>query len=189
MALDGKTVAILIAPQGTEEVEFTKPKEALEQAGASVVVVSLKDGPAKAVNGDLEPGGEHAVHKTIGQVRAEDFDGIVIPGGTVGADRLRADKGVVALVHEMVAQGKPVAAICHGPWVLVEAGIVKGRELTSFPSLQTDIRNAGGTWTDAEVVTDSGLVTSRKPDDLPAFCAKLVEEIGEGRHSKMARSA
>lgn len=188
MKLDGKSVAILISHEGTEEVEFVKPKEALEGAGARVTVISQKSGAAKAVNGDLNPGGEHPVDMTFAEADADQFDAVVIPGGTVGADHLRADKDAVAFVRHFVEQQKPVAAICHGPWVLVEADVLKGRTLTSYPSLQTDIRNAGGTWQDSEVVVDSGLVTSRKPDDLPAFCAKLIEEVAEGKHGDMARS-
>ncbi|WP_128254364.1 type 1 glutamine amidotransferase domain-containing protein [Falsirhodobacter deserti] len=189
MKLDGKSVAILIANSGTEEVEFLKPKEALENAGAKVTVISEKAEAAQAVNGDLEPAGKHEVDTTFAEADATRFDAVVIPGGTVGADHLRADKDAVAFVRHFVEQEKPVAAICHGPWLLVEADVVKGRTLTSFPSLQTDIRNAGGTWEDKEVVVDSGLVTSRNPDDLPAFCAKLVEEVAEGKHADMGRSA
>ncbi|MBZ4690505.1 MAG: pfpI [Cereibacter sp.] len=189
MQLSKKTIAILIASRGTEEPEFIEPKKALEQAGATVVVVGLKAGEAETVNGDLDPGGKYRVDKTVSEVSAEEFDGLVIPGGSVGADRLRADTATVQLIHAFFAQGKPVGAICHAPWTLVEADVLKGRTLTSYPSVKTDIRNAGGTWVDQEVVTDQGLVTSRTPKDLPAFCAKLVEEFGEGRHKGQARSA
>lgn len=189
MKLNGKSVAILIADEGTEEVEFLKPKEALEAAGAKVTVVGMTSEPAQAVNGDLKMAGTHKVDTTFDSADASDFDAVVIPGGTVGADHLRADKKAVAFVRQFVEQQKPVAAICHGPWLLVEADVIKGRTLTSFPSLQTDIRNAGGLWQDQEVICDSGLVTSRKPDDLPAFCDKLVEEVAEGRHRDMSRSA
>ncbi|MCP3735761.1 type 1 glutamine amidotransferase [Sphingomonas sp. RP10(2022)] len=189
MTLDGKTIAILIAPRGTEEPEFAKPKAAVEQAGGNVVVVGLEAGEAQSVNHDLDPGATFAVDKAVRDVSADDFDGLVIPGGSVGADKLRGSQPVVDFVHAFFAAGKPVAAICHAPWTLVEADVVKGRTLTSFPTLQTDIRNAGGTWVDREVVVDQGLVTSRNPDDLPAFCAKLVEEFAEGRHAEQAVSA
>lgn len=189
MQLNGKSIALLISPKGTEEVEFTKPREALQAAGAKVIVVSSSTDDAKAVNGDLEPGGSYAVDITFTEANADDFDGVVIPGGTVGADTLRAEKDAVDFIRRFIEQGKPVGAICHGPWLLVEADVVRGRTVTSYPSLQTDIRNAGGTWVDQEVVVDQGLVTSRKPDDLPAFCAKLVEEFAEGRHEGQTRSA
>lgn len=189
MTLEGKTIAILIAPRGTEEPEFAQPKAAVEQAGGKVVVVSLETGDAQSVNNDLDPGKTFPVDKAIGDVSAADFDGLIIPGGSVGADKLRGSKAVVAFVHDFFRQEKPVAAICHAPWTLVEADVVKGRTLTSFATLQTDIRNAGGTWVDQEVVVDQGLVTSRTPDDLPAFCAKLVEEFAEGKHAEQAVSA
>jgi len=175
MTLDGKKIAILIAPRGTEEPEFEKPRQAVEQAGGAVTVISLETGDAESVNNDLDPGKTFAVDQAIGHVVAEDFDGLVIPGGSVGADKLRGSDAVVAFVKAFFDAGKPVAAICHAPWTLIEAGVVEGRTLTSFPTLRTDIRNAGGTWVDQEVVVDQGLVTSRNPDDLPAFCAKMVE--------------
>lgn len=187
--LSGKTIALLIAPRGTEDPEFAKPKAALEEAGATVTVISLEAGTAKTVNQDLDPGSDYPVDQTIGDVRADSFDGLVIPGGTVGADKLRGSEQVVAFVHDFFAAGKPVGAICHAPWTLVEADVVKGRTLTSYPTLQTDIENAGGTWVDQEVCVDQGLVTSRNPHDLPAFCAKLIEEFAEGRHAEQAASA
>lgn len=189
MKLDGKTIAILIAPRGTEEPEFAQPKAAVEQAGGTVVVIGLEAGEAQSVNNDLDPGATFTVEKAISDVSASDFDALIIPGGSVGADKLRGSKAVVAFVHDFFAAGKPVAAICHAPWTLVEADVVEGRALTSFPTLQTDIRNAGGTWVDRQVVVDQGLVTSRNPDDLPAFCAKLVEEFCEGHHAEQAVSA
>lgn len=186
--LQGRKVALLIASAGTEEPEFVEPKKALEAAGATVHVMSSEAGEVQAVNSDLEPGGTYTADKAFSEVSANDYDALVIPGGTVGADKLRGDKDAVALIRRFFEQAKPVGAICHAPWTLIEAGVVKGRTLTSYPTLQTDLLNAGATWQDAEVVTDQGLVTSRNPDDLPAFCAKLIEEFGEGNHKGQARS-
>ncbi|MCW1430867.1 type 1 glutamine amidotransferase domain-containing protein [Novosphingobium sp. JCM 18896] len=181
MSLEGKSIAILVAPRGTEEPEFVEPKCAAEQAGAEVTVISLKSGKAKTNNKDLDPGGEYPIDTTFAEVSANAFDGLIIPGGCVGADKLRADKDAVAFVKAFFDQEKPVAAICHAPWLLVEANVVAGRRLTSFSSIRTDIENAGGSWVDEEVIVDEALITSRTPDDLPAFCAKLVEGFAKGR--------
>lgn len=186
--LNGKKIAYLISPQGTERVEFTDPKKALEDAGADVDVISIQSGEAQTMDNDAEPAAKFPVDKTFKDVASSDYDGLVIPGGTVGADTLRGDADAVSFIRSFFEQQKPVGAICHAPWTLIEAGVVEGRTLTSFPTLQTDIRNAGGTWVDEEVVTDQGLVTSRNPNDIPAFSAKIVEEFAEGKHEGQARS-
>jgi protease I len=187
--LKGKKIAIVLAPVGTEQAEFEQPKQAVEDAGATVDVVGLQVGDAQTMNSDVNPGDTFTVEKTFSEVSADEYDGLVIPGGTVGADNLRASDEAVSFMRSFFEQAKPVGVICHGPWTLVEAGVLEGRTLTSYPSLQTDISNAGGNWVDEEVVTDQGLVTSRNPDDLPAFCDKIVEEFAEGRHEDQARCA
>jgi protease I len=180
--LSGMHVAIL-ATDGVEQVELTEPMQALKDAGAHPIVVSPKDGSIKAWQHD-HWGDQIPVDMTLSDARADDFEALMLPGGVMNPDHLRMDKTAVQFVKDFFTAGKPIAAICHAPWMLVEAGVVKGRTLTSWPSLQTDIRNAGGDWVDREVVTDQGLVTSRKPDDIPAFNRKMIEEFAEGVHNR-----
>jgi protease I len=187
--LQGKKIAILLAPVGSEQVEFEEPKKAIEDTGGTVDVVGLQTGDAQTMNSDVNPGDTFTVEKTFSEVSADEYEGLVVPGGTVGADKLRGSDEAVSFIHSFFEQAKPVGVICHGPWTLVEADVVEGRTLTSYPTLQTDIRNAGGNWVDEEVVTDQGLVTSRNPDDVPAFCSKIVEEFAEGKHEDHRKSA
>jgi protease I len=174
--LEGKTIAF-IAAEGVEQVELTEPWKAVEQAGGTPELISLESGQVQAFN-HLDKGDTFTVDHTASEADAARYDGLVMPGGVANPDFLRIDDA-----------GKPVAVICHGPWTLIDAGVVKGRTLTSWPSLETDLRNAGATWVDEEVHVDQGLVSSRKPDDLPAFCAKLVEEMAEGVHEGQRQSA
>jgi protease I len=171
-----------------EEVELAEPWKALEQAGAELELVSLEEGEIQGFN-HYDKAGSFKVDKTVEEVMASDYDGLVLPGGVGNPDNLRQNENAVAFVRDFFEQGKPVGAICHAPWTLVEAGVVRGRTLTSFPSLQTDIRNAGGNWVDEEVHVDNGLVTSRRPDDIPSFNRKLIEEFAEGRHEQQAAKA
>jgi deglycase len=179
--LDGKTIAFLVANEGAEQVELTEPWKAVEEAGGTPELISIEPGRIQAFN-HLDKGDTFSVDRTVSDADASRYDALVLPGGVANPDFLRADDDAVAFVRAFFDDAKPVAAICHGPWTLIDAGVVKGRTLTSWPSLETDLRNAGATWVDEEVHVDEGLVTSRKPDDLPAFCAKLVEEFCEGRH-------
>ncbi|WP_040919285.1 type 1 glutamine amidotransferase domain-containing protein [Saccharomonospora glauca] len=186
--LTGRRVAFLVAPEGTEQVELTEPWKAVENAGGRPELISTKSGDVQAFN-HLDKGDTFSVDKTVAEASVDDYDGLVLPGGVANPDLLRTDADAVSFVREFFTRQKPVAVICHGPWTLIEADVVRGRRLTSWPSLRTDLRNAGAEWVDEEVVVDNGLVSSRKPDDLPAFCSKLVEEIAEGKHSKQTASA
>ena len=179
--LQGKTIAI-IAADGVEQPELEQPRDAITQAGGRTELLSLETGEIQAVNSDINPSITFEVDKAIADASVEDYDGVLLPGGVANPDTLRQDEDVIRFLQDFFKTGKPVGVICHGPWTLVEADLVRGRTLTSYPSIRTDIRNAGGTWVDEEVVVDEGLVSSRKPDDLPAFCAKLVEEYAEGAH-------
>ena len=178
-SLSDTTVAILLAPRGTEEPEFTEPREALTDAGATVDVVGVETGEVQTVNNDLEPGGSYEVEKSFSEVSADDYDGLVVPGGSVGADELRADEECVEFVWQFVEADKPTGVICHGPWVLAEADVLDGRTVTSYSSIQTDLRNAGAEWVDEEAAVDGHLVTSRNPDDLDAFCEAVVDQLAQ----------
>jgi protease I len=180
--LAGKRIAIL-ATDGFEQSELIQPRKALLNAGASVDIVSLKEGSIQGMNHD-EKGEKVEVDVAVAGANEADYDALMLPGGVANPDRLRTDEKAVAFVRAFVAADKPIAAICHGPWTLIEAGAVEGKTVTSWPSLKTDLENAGAKWVDREVVTDRGLVTSRKPDDLAAFCPKMIEEFREGLHKQ-----
>ena len=187
--LRDRRVAILAA-DGVERVELEQPRQAVQDAGAQVELLSIQDGEIAARNNDLEDAGTFTVDRVVGDASVDDYDALLLPGGTVNPDKLRMDQGAVNFVREFFNSGKPVAAICHGPWTLLEAGVLPGRRITSFPSLRTDLRNGGADVVDEQVVVDQGLVSSRSPDDLPAFCEKIVEEFAEGRHERrMERAA
>jgi len=179
--LKGKRIAVLVANEGVEQVELTEPTEAVEAAGADVDLLAPEAGEIQAFN-HLEKGERFDVDRVVGEADAADYDALVLPGGVANPDLLRTDDGAIEFIRAFFAAGKPVGVICHGPWSLIEAGVVAGRTLTSWPSLQTDLRNAGAEWVDEEVHVDNGLVSSRNPDDLPAFKAKIVEEFAEGVH-------
>jgi protease I len=178
--LKGKRVAFLFT-DGAEQVEVTEPLEAVRKAGAETDIVSLEKGEVEMWK-HFDKGDKMTAEVAVADANPSDYDGLVLPGGVANPDQLRLNKDAVKFVRGFFEQDKPVGVICHGPWMLVETGVAKGRKVTSWPSLQTDLRNAGADWVDEEVVVDNGLVTSRKPDDLPAFCAKIVEEFAEGKH-------
>jgi protease I len=180
--LNGKRIAFLAA-DGVEQVELTEPWKAVEQAGGAPELVSLAEGEIQGFE-HFDKADRFRVDEPVAGADPSDYDALVLPGGVINPDILRTDRDAMGFVRAFFEQGKPVGAICHGPWSLVEAGVVEGRTVTSWPSLKTDIENAGGTWVDEEIVVDRGLFTSRKPDDLPAFCAKLVEEVAEGVHAE-----
>ena len=185
-SLTGKRVAIL-ATDGVEQVELTEPRKALDAAGAKTRVVSPKPGSIRGWN-HTEWGEQIPVDLSLDSASPDDFDALLLPGGVMNPDHLRTNRSAVNFVRAFFEAGKPVAAICHGPWMLVEADVARGRNVTSWPSLQTDLRNAGANWTDSQVVTDHGLVTSRKPDDIPAFNKKMIEEFAEGVHDEQRSS-
>jgi protease I len=178
--LTGKRIAFLVAP-AFERVELTEPWKAVEEAGGTPELVSLQAGEVYSME-HHDKSTTFTVDRTVDQASADEYAGLVLPGGVANPDELRTHQDAVGFVRSFFDQGKPVAVICHGPWPLIEAGVLRGRTITSWPSLQTDVRNAGGTWVDEEVHVDDGLVSSRKPDDLPAFCDKLIEEFAEGVH-------
>ena len=185
--LKGKRIAIIAADM-VEQVELVEPRKALEAVGAETELVSMKSGTIQGFE-HFDKAETHTVDRTVEEADPADYDGLLIPGGVGNPDLMRGDENMVAFTHAFFEQGKPVAAICHGPWMLVEAGVVRDRKLTSWPTLRTDIRNAGGNWVDEQVVVDGGLVTSRKPDDIPAFNAKMIEEFAEGIHAAQREKA
>ena len=185
--LDGKKVAILVT-DGFEQVEMTKPREALNEAGAETKIVSLKPGKIQGMH-HADKGDKFDVDLTLDEARPEEFDALMIPGGLMNPDALRSNDDALEFTRHFFREGKPVAAICHGPWVLIDAGVVRGRTLTSWPAIKTDVKNAGGKWVNEQVVVDNGLVTSRQPDDIPAFNKKMIEEFCEGRHKAMTTAA
>jgi protease I len=185
--LQGKRIAFVVAPEGAEQVELTEPWKAIENEGGKPELISTEEGEVQAFN-HLDKGDTFKVDRTVQAADASEYDGLVLPGGVANPDLLRMDGDAVAFIRGFFEQGKPVGVICHGPWTLVEADVLRGRKITSFPSVRTDIQNAGGNWVDEEVVVDNGLVSSRNPDDLPAFCAKIVEEFCEGVHEGQRQS-
>jgi deglycase len=186
--LQGKRVAFLVANEGVEQVELEKPLEAVREAGAEADLLAPEEGEVQAFN-HLDKGDTFSADRAVGDADAGEYDALVLPGGVANPDQLRTKPEAVEFARAFFEAGKPVGVICHGPWTLVEADVVRGRTLTSWPSLETDLRNAGAEWVDEEVHVDQGLISSRKPDDLPAFCAKVVEEIAEGIHQEQKAAA
>jgi protease I len=185
--LEGKRIAFLVANEGIEQIELTEPWKAVEQAGGKPELIAPESGEAQAFN-HLDKADTFPVDRTAADASADDYDGLVLPGGVANPDNLRTHEEAIEFIRAFFKAGKPVGVICHGPWTLVEADVLKGRTITSWPSVKTDIVNAGGNWVDEEVVVDAGLVSSRNPDDLPAFCAKIVEEFCEGVHEGQRES-
>jgi deglycase len=185
--LQGKRIAFLVASEGIEQVELTEPWKAIEEAGGTPELISTEAGEVQAFN-HLDKADRFKVDRTVDEADPSEYDGLVLPGGVANPDNLRMHPGAVAFARGFFEQAKPVGVICHGPWTLVEAEVVRGRTITSWPSVKTDLRNAGANWVDEEVVVDEGLVSSRNPDDLPAFCAKIVEEFCEGQHEGQRQS-
>jgi protease I len=179
--LQGKTIAILVANEGIEQVELTEPRKALQEAGAQTHLIAPEPGEAQAMN-HLDKADRFPVDRTVSESRPEEYDGVMLPGGVANPDNLRMHDDAVQFLSHFFNEGKPVAAICHAPWMIIQAGAARGRTVTSWPSLQTDLRNAGATWVDEQVIVDQGLVTSRAPNDIPAFNAKMIEEFAEGPH-------
>ncbi|MDG4829953.1 type 1 glutamine amidotransferase [Solwaraspora sp. WMMD1047] len=177
------------AADGVEDVEYTQSRAAAEQAGAEIHLISLTSGEIQSMNQDINPDNRYRVDRTLDEANPADYDALLLPGGTVNPDRLRMTPQAMDFVRAFFQQQKPVAAICHGPWSLVETGMVNGRTVTSFPSLRTNIRNGGGTWVDQQVQVDNGLVTTRNPSDLPAFCARMVEEFARGEDPRQTATA
>ncbi len=184
--LEGKKIAFLFT-EGVEQVELTEPLKAVRDAGADVDLISLEQGDVQMFN-HLDKGDTIEANRAASDADPSEYDGLVVPGGVANPDQLRADEDAMRFVRGFFEQDKPSGIICHGPWVLIEAGVAKGRTLTSWPSLKTDLENAGATWVDEEVHVDNGMVTSRNPDDLPAFCEKIVEEFCEGKHEQQVQS-
>ena len=185
--LENRTVAIL-ATDGVEQVELTEPRKAVEEAGATVRLLSIKEGEIQGMNHD-KPGDKLKVDGLVADASVEEYDALILPGGVQNPDTLRMDEKAVGFVRDFVESGKPVGVICHGPWVMIEADVVRGRRMTSWPSVRTDLRNAGADWVDAEVVEDGSFITSRNPGDLDAFVAKIIEEVEEGSHSRQRAAA
>jgi protease I len=185
--LDGKRVAI-VATDGFEQAELTEPMKALQEAGAKTEIVSVKPGQIQGWK-HFDKADFFTVDKTVDQAKPDDYDALMLPGGVANPDQLRINEKAIAFIRHFVDAKKPIAAICHGPWTLIDAGAVRGRKMTSWPSLKTDLRNAGAEWVDQEVVADQGLITSRKPDDIPAFNRKMIEEFAEGRHVRAKAEA